>query len=265
MNSLRAVPVLAIGILCFRAEAQPSREIQKTLPLRPDGNVVIDTYKGSIRVEVWQRSEIEIVARITADGSGRDDEEAVEDTRIDISAAESSVRVRTDYDQVRRQSTSFFGIAGWGSTNLPLVDYSIRMPAKAALRIKDYKSATRIHGLASAVGMNTYKGTVEIRGLAGSLELETYKGDADIEVTSLTGSSSVETYKGTIILTLPRGLGFELVADIGRRGELDADLTAEQQIRSSQRAEKRVRAAVNGGGPELRLKTYRGTFHLRTN
>jgi len=243
--------------------AQDSREVRKSGEFAQNGRVSIDTYKGSIKVFTWNKSQIEIVARIESDDSDRHSRERVEDTEIRIDLSSHAARIKTDYERVRNRQSGFLGIiVGVNSDNLPLVHYTIKVPKTTNLEIKDYKSRTEVNDLESDVKIETYKGEVEVGRLSGSLTLETYKGDVRIDFARLNGSSRFETYKGTVEISLPRGKGFELDADIGRHGSFDSDFAFEKNRRQDRRKDMEVRSAVNGGGPLVRLKTDHGTIRL---
>lgn len=263
MKNRRFAPFLLIAstTLFLNAAAQESREIRKTVPLKDDGMVSIDTYKGSINIESWDRKEVDIVVRIESDEFSHEDDEKVQDTDISIDATSSGVRIKTDYDKVKK-SHSFWGIFEGDFGNLPLVHYTIKMPAKARLKIKDYKSTISIGELRSTIVLNTYKGEVEIKALDGGLELETYKGDCLIQFAKLAEKSTFETYKGTIEILLPSASAFELDADIGKRGSLDSDFTLRSSVRGRHDDDNSYRGNINGGGPLLRLNTYKGEFRL---
>jgi hypothetical protein len=137
------------------------------------------------------------------------------------------------------------------------------MPRTASLRIKDYKSETTISDLNADLEMETYKGSVELRNLNGGLLLNTYKGDVRAEFASLTSRSRVETYRGTIELRLPRSSRFDLHTDFGRHADLDSDFG--HFVRSSRNRDRATQGQINGGGPDLKLKSYRGTFRLKAS
>ena len=253
--------LMALGLSV--AVAQGTREVRKTLPLGKNGQVVVDTYKGSIRVEPWDRDEIDVVAKIEPEGTGRDAREAAEDTEIEISGSDRTVRIKTDYDNVRESHSWFFGFFGSGSTQLPFVHYVIKMPPSAEVRIKDYKSESRISGMKASVRINTYKGTVDILDHRGGVDLETYKGEAEIEFSSLGGELSVDTYKGDIRILLPSKQGFNLDADIGRHGTLDSDFSLRDLRSRRHDGDEKYRGELNGGGPRILIKTYKGEIRLR--
>ncbi len=257
-----AVGVLTASLfLSLPAFAQETREVTKTVPLAKDGLVSVDTYKGSVNVETWDRGEVSIVAKIEADGWMGREEEKVRDTEILIDASSDIVRIKTDYRTIERRR-SFWDFFEGDAGNLPLVHYTIKMPATAKLRIKDYKSETSVRDLRSDMEINTYKGSVEVRSLTGGLDLETYKGECRVEFASMAAESRFETYKGDIRISLPSNAAFYLDAAIGRRGEFDADFQYEGSSSRRSRNDHSFRGDVNGGGPKLRLKTDKGSFRL---
>lgn len=247
------------------AYAQDSREITKTVPLKADGEVTIDTYKGSIKITTWDKPQVEIHAVIEADDNfdTKYSEEKVRDTDVRIDATESRVSIKTDYDNIRERHHDFFSWFGDGSGSLPLVHYTISMPATANLSIKDYKSTSSVQNLRAGLEFNTYKGEVEIAGLEGSLKLETYKGEARVEINTVKDRCRVETYKGRVTISLPKGSGFDLDADLGYRTSFSTDFDFEMHERGRHHSNAEYHGPVNGGGPSLALRSTKGDIRLR--
>jgi hypothetical protein len=227
--------------------AADSKDIHRNFPLDSRGHVTIDTYKGSIRVSTWDRNEIDIAVRIEEDGEPFAQSVKRADVRFDASA--SDVRITSDNE--------WFFLDGIQ----PLYHYTVRMPKTASLRIKDYKSESEISDLAGDFEEETYKGSVQLRNHSGGLIVNTYKGDIRAELAAVTARSRIETYKGSVELRMPRDSRFDLVTDLGRYADLDSDFA--RMIRSSNSRARAYRSQVNGGGPELRLKSYKGAFKLR--
>jgi len=233
------------------------KEVRQTLPFARDGRVSIHTYKGSIDVKTWDSAQVEIYARVEPDGFGGGWKEKIQDTEIRIDASADSVRIESDYKKVERRSFDFWNFFDGNDGTLPLVHYKIKVPRNAIVRIKDYKSKTEVTGLNSDLDIDTYKGTVAVSGLDGSLVLNTYKGEARAQFANLARRSRFKTYKGEIEILLPRDKGFDLDAEIGRRGSLDSAF----EVRMARG--KSFHGSINGGGPALHLDGYRGTFRLR--
>lgn len=121
------VPLALAVWIAAQAIAQDVKEIRKTVPLAKDGRLVLDTHKGRVEVNTWDREEVEVRARIEHSGFSLHGGSLVRGTDVRIDADPGSVRIKTD---VRR-------VEGWGR---PLVHYQIRMPRTARLHVRDYRS-----------------------------------------------------------------------------------------------------------------------------
>ena len=282
---MRATSALFALLLLFAlspsAQAQPTKTVKETFALAPDGAVQIDTYKGSITVTTWDRPEVELEVIIEPD----EDEDLVELTEIKIDRSERRLSLETDYEKVEQARKKGGGLFSWGggSTSLPFAHYTLRMPRTASITIDDYKSEIALANFASDVEVETYKGTIDVKALQGSLDVETYKGEAfvsdldgdlraetykgDVRVafSRLGGDSEIETYKGEVALVLPAGAGFDLDADLSRKGNLETDLFNLADLRRDpDDDDQQYQGAVGGGGPRLELETYKGRFTVRS-
>lgn len=253
-------PVFALLLLATlfvtTASAQERKSFSETYALDTSGEVVIDTYKGSIRVATWDRAEVRVEVVIEAD----DQDELVEKTEVRIVSDRGRLSLETDYEEAKRSQRR--GLWRGGNYSLPFAHYRITMPSTARLVIDDYKSDIEVEGLAAELTLETYKGSVEVKGQAGPVELETYKGQVTLAYARY-AASAFDTYKGTIALYLPEGAGFDLAADLGRKGDLHSDF----EIMTSRRRwngddDKTVAGSVAGGGPRLAFETYKGELKL---
>ncbi len=255
--------------LALPAMAQ-TKMISDTVSLDAEGKVSVDTYKGSITVTTWDRDEVEFEVRIEAD----EDEELVEHVEINVDHSRRALRLKTDYEEAKRQRKKLW--FGRNNLSLPYAHYTIKMPRTARLDIDDYKSTISITNVGADVSIDsykggmtlndiqghvhidTYKGEVQIDQLDGALSLDTYKGTIDVTLTDLSDDTEIETYKGRVTLTLEKQAGFNLDADLGRRGRLNADF----DLDPLKRRDNQYAGTVNGGGPRLSLETHSGRFKL---
>jgi len=228
--------------------AADSKDIHKAFPLDSHGSVTIDTYKGSIHVTTWDRNEVDVSVRIEEDGDVFSQSIKRADVRFDASPRE--VRMKSD--------SEWFFLDGVP----PLYQYTVKMPRTASLRIKDYKSESDISDLAADLQFNTYKGSLQLRNFSSGLTANTYKGDIHADFAAVTAPVRIDTYKGDIDLRMPRDGKFDLSTESGRRrGDPDSDFA--RFVRTSNSRDRIHRSQVNGGGPEVRLRSYKGEFRLR--
>jgi hypothetical protein len=259
---MRKLPILAAAaFLALPVAAEPpAKQFSKTLPLAAGERVRVDTYKGSVKVSVWDRAEVAVDVKVVADpecGSSSQQARWVDQTNVTIERTSAGVSVVSDYDKLD-EVTSWFS----GCTARPFVHYVIQMPRTTPLRIKDYKSDLAVSGLAAGLHVETYKGRLDVEGLDGSFHVETYKGEVKASLVRLAGDVRAETYKGTITVLLPSASAFELQAESGR-GTLDVEFPAPLTGRGGHRRGLVASGSVNGGGPRVSLKTEKGTIALR--
>jgi hypothetical protein len=261
---------ILLSVFISTAISQSVREINKTYPLKSDGHIVIDTYKGSITVTTHDKPQVEISVKIESeDADSRDAERDIEDTEIEIHSTSKEIMLHTNYKKVERNNN--FNFWDWLdnpheiSNSLPSVHYTIKMPRTAELRIKDYKSESHIEGLTSYLTFNTYKGTVEVLDLNGGVDAETYKGDVRISFASLKNDSHIETYKGKISVDIPKQTCFDLRTDFGKRVDFRTDFDVETHDRDRKHHHYNYSGKINGGGPTLNFKSDKGNFRLRAH
>ena len=268
---LTAILLLAGSVLLT---GQSVKEFSQTLPFEPGETLSLKAFKGSIHLTSWESNQVEVVATIEAPGyvSAEYAQQTVEATRIEMRRTGSGVSIKSDYDQVPFDRSRWFGY----SKILPYVHYQIRLPRSLRLRLNDYKSDIEVYGLEGDLRINTYKGNLEGRGLAGELTLETYKGVArlsavqgsvnvetykgnvDIEVDALEADSRLDTYKGDITLHLPASQSATIRADLNKRSGFKSGFDLERRYRSKYSFD----AELNGGGPRILVKTYKGDIRL---
>jgi hypothetical protein len=258
-----AARLVYLLILCVGGAAtclgQTGREIRKTLPLPVDGKLSIDTFKGSLTITTWDSPQVEVVAQIVPDGTSPYDAEKIQNTDVRIEASGGTVQIKSDYEKLNRDGVFSDG----NEWNLPFINYTIKMPSTAALRVTDHKSITKVDGLRSEVRINTHRGSVSVTGFQGSIDLETHRGEARVEFASLGRENRFQTHRGDIEVVVPRGGGFNLDSYVGKGGSLDSDIDLKGLVQSQDRRSIRYGGAVNGGGPLLHIVGDKAHFRLQ--
>jgi|ERR1051326_980819 hypothetical protein len=232
-------------------QAAEYRDVNRTVPLSPTGMVTIDTHKGSVHVTTWDRPEVDIKARIEEEPGAPMDRRRFDATEVRIDASADAVHIRTHYPDWCCNLTD---------GNNPEVRYTIQMPRMGRLTVHDHRSETEVTDLGGALDIETHRGTVRVHRLGGPLQLSTHRGDATVDFTAFTGNSIIDTYRGSVELSLPRDSRFDMRADLGRHAIVDTDFA--MMARTVGRRSESMHGSVNGGGPTLELKTYRGNIRL---
>src|SRR5215813_8150578 len=198
-----ALLVLTFALPRIASAALPTKDIHQTVQLDSKGSLSIETYKGQVTVNGWDRPEVKIDAQVVADPSCGDQEyqqEQVQKTEVRIEPGSGTLRIVSDYDKLSDWPMDHAFCSG-----RPFVNYQISTPATAKLRIDDHKSSMKLSNIHSDLRVQSHKGTIQISGLEGTLDLQTHKGEARAAFSKLAGPSRVQTHKGQIELAVPRG------------------------------------------------------------
>jgi hypothetical protein len=238
--------LLAVLVATAGNVPPPIKDVHRTVPLRLDGRVEVETHKGSVRVSTWDRAEIDVVVRIEEDRGLFPELVTAADVRLDA---------QPDLVRLASRCRPAFPLG-----TCPLFHYTVRMPRTATLHVTDHKSVTEVDGLA-ALTLSTHKGVVRATNLRGPLRLTTHKGRAQIAFAAFVEDSRVETHKGSIDLVLPRASAFDMRTRLERKAALHSDFSADTGV-EAWRGEL-LTAAVNGGGPALTLVSHKGELRLR--
>ena len=246
--------VLSLVLLTSLTIAQKTKDYEESYSFSSTGTVSVDTYKGSITVETWNKDEVYFHAVVEPDTDGwnpTSPEEQLERCEVRVNYSENYLSLESDYKESH----------GWGSSNRAFVHYTIKMPATAELKIDDYKSDTKINNLISDLDLETYKGRVSINNFSGKLNLETYKGDVNVGYTELKENCSFDTYKGEVTLSLPSKAKFNFDFEMGKKGDYSSDF--DMMLKKYDSDDGDFKGQVNGGGATIKFSTYKGEISLR--
>ncbi|MDQ6799452.1 MAG: DUF4097 domain-containing protein [Acidobacteriota bacterium] len=231
--------------------AAGERRIHRTAQLDPAGSLSIDTHNGSITVTTWNQPNVDVMARIEPAEFGRDTD--VEKTDVKVTGSSGSVRIESDYTDVPTRFT-WFGV----QRDLPLIHYTIAMPATARLDVDAHNASVRVTALRGDLKVNTHNGDIDIRDFDGGASIESHNGDVHIGYRSFTKSARVETHNGGIDFRLPAQARFHVNAS-GHHMDMSSDFS----MTVGSTGDSRYVGDVNGGGPELRVSTHNGALKLR--
>ena len=236
----------------------PARTLSDTVPLDPDGEVVVDNHEGRIIVDTWDRDEVKYEIRIMP----TDEDPEAERTTIEVDHRDDRLSLATTHEEGDDES-GVFGFSfedgwQWGGNNIPDVHYVLTVPRTAQLAIDDHESEIEVTGLQGALRIDTHEGPItvtdsggdvfidnhespmDLRGIASDLEIDTHEGridledhrgdvlidchDSEMDLRAVTGLVEIDTHEGEIELDELRG-GFRLDDLFARGDALDVKLS----------------------------------------
>ena len=295
MHRIAGLAALVLALAGTAAVAQ-DRTVEETVVLEPGGRLSLDTSRGSVALISWDRSEVEVRARVTRpsqvnDGCAR---EAIEAVAIDVRRRDGAVDIRTD----RRAAPRCGWLRGLGQQRaLARVHYEIRAPRELDLDLDINRADSTLAGfsgrirldvnrsdleaadLAGTIRIDLNRGRLDAQGLAGTLRMDLNRSPSDLsqvhgelhldanrtDVTlrsiRIEADSRVEINRGDVDLELVEGQALTVDGRTRR-----SDITSEVPATVLQRSDDNGFAAlINGGGPRLRIDANRSRVRLRSS
>lgn len=236
--------LLGLGMASVPAAGGQPEGWTADYPLPADSQVSVVNVQGSIRVEGWDRSEVELTVIKTAENPGA----SLADVRILIEPAAESLRVRTVY---------------LGESNPSVrVDYLLRVPRQVRLQgLRTVNGDIVVRNLEGVVEAHTLNGDIEQTGVAGSVMAGTLNGSVAVSLRALPepgGRLELETINGDVILRLPSEANADLELS-AVAGQIESDWLFEAAGGGDDTA---LRARLGRGGVPVRLRTIRGNIRV---
>lgn len=224
--------VLTMLALCGCAgvrfsESKVHESFEKTLPSAGVTMLHLKNIAGTVRIESWNKPQIQIEARKTAPSM-----DALNALHIDVQEANGVANVVTRYDPG-------FSVSRGG------VEYSVRLPSSTNVRVENTAGTMTLAGLSGNVSASARAGTIDAT-------MARVAGNQDIEI---------ETTTGTIDLRIPKNSDAAVSAHstIGSMDSSFPEVTSHMQHLVGAAASGRI----GNGSATIRLKTTTGSIDLR--
>lgn len=239
-----AVVVLLLGAAllapsCFGV----THEFTKTYPLRADGSFELSNVNGTVRIEAWDKDEVEVRAIKTTP-----EKEALLDlVSIDVDSRPDSVSVSTRYPQEEGVEVA--------------VDYVIHVPRHAQLnRVNNINGTLRVISSQSIGELHTVNGNIEVYEGSGNVHAHTTNGNVYLELKRSGDSrgASAETTNGSVLLAIPADLPAELDARC-MNGSFSSELPMVMKGAEQPRV---VHGQLGRGGAPIHLGTVNGAIRV---
>ena len=256
------------------SQQQTDDHFQRSFAIQSGGTLVVDNYKGLIRVSGTDGSQVVVNVLKKFEGSDKDRTWWMANSQVHFTNGSDRVEVAVEYPSCNCSTTDWDNHEGYQAS----IELTIQVPRKINLQIKGYKPMMNISGTDGDIRVSSYKSPIEIRGTSGGIQVETYKetvqlkdvtirgalslqmnkGEASIEARSLGNRVNLETGKGTIVLKAPQNTGMTVDYSGGSRSSFQSDFTIAAETGSS----SKVHGTINGGGTEVHLRSERGSITL---
>jgi len=181
--TLSAVSMLAVPA-CFGV----TREFAQTYHLKADGTLELNNINGTVRIEGWDRDEVEVRAvKTTTDKASK-----LDLVSIEVNSSPDSLSISTRYPSEEGVEVA--------------VEYIVHVPRHTLLKhINTVNGTLRVKDLDSLGDLHTVNGNIEVFESSGNLHARTTNGNVYVELrhpADLHGTQA-ETTNGSVLLAIP--------------------------------------------------------------
>jgi hypothetical protein len=195
---------------------------------------------GGISVRGWDRAEIQVRAKVTANA----------DTQQEADAIAAGVRVLTEGGRLRSEGPATDGRGGWS------VSFEVMAPAQHGLTLRTKNGGISVTGVHADIDMETVNGGITLAGVNGEVRGRTNNGGVQIDLSGdgwIGQGLDVQTHNGGVRLSVPDGYSAHLEAGTTNGGvRCDFPLTVQGTLG------KDLSADLGRGGVPLKIRTVNG-------
>jgi hypothetical protein len=266
---LAAVAALGGGAPLLQAQSDDGVVVPFSDPSRP-GKVIVDVLSGGITVRGENRRDVVIssggVTEIPSPRSLPPPNGAAAGMRRLTQAP--GFTVEEERNEIKVEATSFRRRSG---------AFDIRVPTRTSLKLEAINSGTiTVENVEGDLEIENVNGPVVLTNVSGSVVANSVNGGVKAQLTRVTAQKAMafSSLNGNVDVTLPASVRatFKMRSD---RGEVfsdfdvqirpDAGAATGRRMGGKYRLEvnRAIYGTVNGGGPEIELRTFNGSVYLR--
>lgn len=212
--------------------------------LSPGSSLAVENVQGTVSVEGWDGSHVEVVVTKKAWGW----EDRLDDVRINVQRGDHTLTFRTTYPQDLDEPVR--------------VDYQIRVPRLLpAIRLRTLEGDIIVRDVEGAVDARTLLGDVRQENVAGPVVAQALAGNIIVSLRALPRATSpllLNTVSGNVDLMLPPHADADLELSTVA-GQIQGAYLFEA---STVPGDSKKRARVGRGGVRISVRTVRGNIRV---
>lgn len=276
MKKIRIITVFVLIAFSFAiADGQATERLKRTtfksdrFDFGPGGTLsIIGAPEGSIRVEGWEKGEIEISAEITLEADTETDLNVLSEItgfvlreelgRVGVISV--GVNDKKYLKQIKRKLPKTLAAMPYR------IDYVIHAPRFSDLQIDGGKGKLDITGIDGTMRVNFLDANARISLVGGSILATFESGTVDLAIPTRSWRGrfvDIQISKGDLNVALPTGLNATLDAAILRTGTIENSFSElVPRIRKAEFTEKSIAAKAGAGTVPLKFTVGDGTLRL---
>ena len=272
-NNMKTKIVLGLIMVLFASLVNAQDKGEINIPLSSpggEGSLYVNVKHGNIKVTGTNRQDILIqyeAMKSNKDDCDHCDDDKEKDGLKRVSNGAVDLEAREDDNKVRITSDS------WNKG----LSLTIEVPNNFDLDLNGYNGGDiNVNNIKGEVSLQNYNGSISALGISGSVSANTYNGEIIVTLNQVTAGvpMSFNTYNGDVDITFPSTMKGSLKMKTSR-GEIlsgfEMEVSKTEPIKKTDSKsgtykvylDDWVRADINGGGPEIVMKTYNDDIYIR--
>ena len=258
MTKHTALALTAMAFAAATYAATLEETFDRTFDVRAGSTFTLENTNGHITVRSWDQPRVRVVGEKRVESRDADAaRKAFAELRVEPWVSSDGVHIVTHYPR-----SNDGGLFDWlAGTNISMaVNYEISVPRTMNIELDNTNGGIDVSDVKGSMHISNTNGHIELLRCAGDVDAETTNGHVRAELSEVTAGKAVrlETTNGRITIALPRNVGARLDAST-TNGRINTDLPV-----ATTRVEKTsLRGSINGGGPEVRLRTTNGSIDIQ--
>lgn len=211
-----------------------------SVPVAGNALTIDATPNGGISVRGWDRAEIQVRARVSANA----------ETQQEADAMAADVRVLTDGGRIRSEGRPSGGHGGWS------VSFEVMAPARHALTLRTKNGGISVKGVESEIDFETTNGGITLADVNGDVRGHTTNGGVQIELSGdawVGQGLDVQTHNGGVRLSVPGAYSAHLEA-----GTTNGGVRYDFPVVVQGTMGKDLSVDLGHGGVPLKVRTVNG-------
>ena len=223
---------------------------------------------GSITIEGWQRSEVEVNAEIELQaGSAADLDRLLAVNNFVVDEDANHVRILTtgthDKKFMKRVAKDF----PKALLGLPWkIDYHIKVPALTDMEIDAGNGPTKLSGVEGAIRLNALESVADLTLTGGEVSATVQGGTVNVTIPSRGWhglGADIKLARGNLNVDLPPGFSADIEAQVMRAGEIKNNYPNLQALERNSITPRSMRARAGSGGAALSFTVGDGVIQFR--
>ena len=258
---IKPIFIISVSIIALLSMGLPhakSERLTKSFNVESGGTLILDSDLGSVEIESHSSNVVDI--KVHNKGTHTDN------FKVNFSQDGNDVKISGDIDR------SLFSMNGFSSS----VRFIIKVPEQYNVDLSTGGGSIELSNLKGSVDARTSGGSINLGRIDGDVEAKTSGGSIHVDEvlgninahtsggsikakisTQPTKDSRLTTSGGSVTAYLSPSIAVDLKASTSG-GRVRSDINVSGTLKKT-----RIEGTINGGGPELYLKTSGGSVNIK--